>query len=237
VENFVDNVSTGRNRDRFRVKKKILLILAKHPTPGFCKTRLTPPLSPQEGARLQDAMVRDISFMTTHLRDTGTILFHTPAEQGDYFRGVFPEATLLPQVGEDLGKRLEQAFRYAFETGGEQVIAIGTDSPSLPSGLIEEGFRLLDRPEGTMVIGPAEDGGYWCIGMNRLLPPLFHDIPWGSERVFPLTVERAARLRIPVHLLPVRPDIDTMDDLLRYHPEGEFGHETYRCLQSLKRVS
>ncbi|GAB4302716.1 MAG: hypothetical protein Fur0034_17830 [Desulfuromonadia bacterium] len=128
---------------------------------------------------------------------------------------------------------MRRGFCHAFQMGGERVIAIGTDSPDITPQLVKEGFTLLDTAERRLVIGPAEDGGYWLIGMNQYTPQIFRDISWGSEQVFRETMEVAVRHGIEVEHLPPRGDIDTISDLLRYEPDGEFGRLTFALSRSM----
>lgn len=217
---------TLRHAERFHVKKKILLVMARHPTPGHCKTRLSPPLTPEEGAAVQDAMIRDLARMTKELTDTMIHVRHTPPDSSAYFTLHFPHARLFSQEGSDLGERLSHAFREAFRNEGALVCAVGTDSPQITPDQIREAFDRIDVPPPSVVIGPARDGGYWLIGMNRFTPELFREIPWGEGTVLSTTLRRAEEMDLPVFLLAQMGDMDTAADLFRYEPAGAYGVET-----------
>jgi rSAM/selenodomain-associated transferase 1 len=121
------------------------------------------------------------------------------------------EMELRPQADGDLGRKMDQAFREAFEDGADAVCLVGTDAPGVDRALVERAFRALE--EHDVVIGPTEDGGYYLLGLNGPRPELFRDIPWSTDRVLALTRERILRAGLDLHLLPVLPDVDTLADL------------------------
>jgi hypothetical protein len=152
------------------------------------------------------------------------VVAYTPAEARESFwkltRGSF---RLVPQEGADLGARLENTFRILFGQGYHRVAAVSTDSPDLPPAILRDAFRRLERCP--VVMGPCPDGGYYLIGMSRLVPELFRDMPWSTEQVVPETAERARRLGLEVARLPEWCDVDTAADLARLVRESgrEYG--------------
>ena len=116
---------------------------------------------------------------------------------------------MIPQADADLGERLKQFFTQARQHGFARIVAIGTDSPTLPVAWVEQAFALLENHE--VVIGPALDGGYYLIGASKELP-LFEAIPWSSSRVLAATVERLQTGDARLALLPPWYDVDTVDD-------------------------
>lgn len=119
----------------------------------------------------------------------------------------------LPQQGNDLGQRMENAFDRIFQKGFRQVLLLGTDLPDLPGSIIDEAFESLYKNDA--VIGPAVDGGYYLIGFNlhSFLPEVFDKMPWGSDSVFQKTVTVLGSNRSRIHVLPPWHDIDTYQDL------------------------
>ena len=122
---------------------------------------------------------------------------------------------VVGQRGASLGERMSHAFQDAFDLGYESVAIVGSDLPDLPARLVLDTFRALDRHRDAVVLGPAPDGGYYLIGMNRLQKPLFDEIEWGTGRVLEQTLEAARRTGVRVTLLDAWSDVDTEDDLHR----------------------
>ena len=193
-----------------------LIIFAKLPVPGAVKTRLTPPLAPQQAAQLYGCMLRDIVAKAARLSELDHYLYYEEEAGADtYFAGLGEGMTCLPQQGEGLGERMEEAFSRAFAAGYRSVAIIGTDSPDLPHRYIEMAYQRLRERDDGVVFGPSEDGGYYLLAMNRLHPELFRDIPWSSEDVLRKSLENAAAEEIQVDLLPRWYDVDTAEDLAR----------------------
>lgn len=193
-----------------------LLIFAKWPQTGRVKTRLSPPLSLDEATALYRCMLQDTIDATRNLPGVKRMLFF--AAEGDRtadFRGVAPDAAIFRQQGDDLGERLVNAFGTAFGAGCRSALAIGTDSPHMPSERISTALSLLHEEGADAVFGPSEDGGYYLVGMKKMQRELFRDIPWSSRGVLEASLSRAASLGLRVSLLPAGFDLDTVDDLKR----------------------
>lgn len=196
--------------------KKALLIFAKRPLPGKVKTRLVPPLSPEEAAELYRCMLGDVMAMAANFPDLSLHLFYEDmGEAREYFAGIAPGIVSFPQQGKDLGERMAEAFRLVFAMGHGAAVIIGTDAPDLPPDYIEEAFRRLENGKSMAVFGPCEDGGYYLLGIAQLHPALFRDLPWSSATVLRESLKRAAEAGIEVSLLPMWHDVDTAADLER----------------------
>src|SRR5205085_7646975 len=117
---------------------------------------------------------------------------------------------LEPQTDGDLGKRLAHFFERQVAQGADAVLAIGSDSPTLPIAFIEQAFHLLQTHD--VVLGPAQDGGYYLLGCGRRLPPVFDGISWGTADVLSGTVRRLTNPDWRLALLPPWYDVDTLDD-------------------------
>ncbi|MBI5777356.1 MAG: TIGR04282 family arsenosugar biosynthesis glycosyltransferase, partial [Nitrospirae bacterium] len=128
---------------------------------------------------------------------------------------------LIAQTGDDLGARMARAFADVFALGYRQVLVVGTDLPTLPGSAFGEAVTVLATHD--VVLGPALDGGYYLIGLRKPSPELFAGIPWSTDQVLPLTQQKAAALGLSIALLPVRRDIDTIDDLMAVIEEFEIG--------------
>lgn len=195
-----------------------LIVFAKAPIPGQVKTRLCPPLTPDEAATLHGSFVID-TLERTKLTATQLKL------QFDRYLACAPSSThvffkimeerhgvkVIDQVGDDLGARMNQAFDVLFKKGYRQVLIIGTDVPTLPLDYFKQTLTLLDSHD--LVLGPALDGGYYLIGLKRMAPELFADIPWSTDHVLKRTQENAVTLGLKAALLEPWRDVDRVEDL------------------------
>ena len=195
-----------------------LVIFAKAPVPGQVKTRLCPPLTPDEAATLHGTFVLDslertkvaiakwrlpIDRYVACAPSSSLVFFKILEERHD--------VRLLDQVGEDLGQRMGRVFTELFGRGYERVGIVGTDVPTLPLSEYQRAFSLLDAHD--VVLGPATDGGYYFIGLKRLVPELFIGIPWSTCNVFAATKQKATGLNLTVGLLTEWRDVDVAEDL------------------------
>jgi rSAM/selenodomain-associated transferase 1 len=198
----------------------LLIIMAKQPSPGAVKTRLSPPLRLHDSLALYSAFLRDtISLVDATCGLAGNItpaIAYTPADAEGYFRALAPDRfVLLPQIGADLGERLRNLPAQAGELGYSPVAMISSDSPTLPASVVVQCFTELRRSEVDAVLGPCDDGGYYLIGMKRPQPALFAGIDWSTRRVTSQTLRAADAEGLRMSLLPTWPDVDTADDLRR----------------------
>ncbi|MGZ8385884.1 MAG: TIGR04282 family arsenosugar biosynthesis glycosyltransferase [Nitrospira sp.] len=195
-----------------------LVVFAKAPIPGQVKTRLCPPLTPDEAATLHGSFVLD----TLERTKAAVATLKVPI---DRYLACAPSAThiffkimeerqgvkLIDQVGDDLGARMNQAFQTLFSQRYRHVVLIGTDVPTLPLDHVKQALTALENHD--LVLGPALDGGYYLIGLKRMAPKLFTDIPWATDQVLRLTQGKAATIGLAVSLIHPWRDVDTLADL------------------------
>lgn len=195
-----------------------LIIFAKAPAPGQVKTRLCPPLTPDEAATLHGSFVLDTLERTKIAVTRLTLpidryLACAPSSTLAFFK-IMEErqgVKLIDQEGDDLGARMSQAFATMFARSYQRVLIVGTDVPSLPLDHYRQALALLEQHD--LVLGPALDGGYYLIGLNKPAPTLFENIPWSTGQVLALTRKKADNLGLSQALLPEWRDIDTIDDV------------------------
>lgn len=196
-----------------------LAIMTKAPRRGRVKTRLTPPLTPEEAAQLSSCFLRDTAAAVTMGAREGSaqaIAVYTPLGSETEFREILPaEVGLVAQRGEALGERLIFATEDLFALGFQAICLINSDSPTVPPQLFSHAVRILSTQEDSVVLGPSEDGGYYLIGFNRLHRALFENIQWSTSRVLQQTQEKAQERGLPVHLLPTWYDVDDATTLRR----------------------
>ena len=191
-----------------------LFVMAKDPRAGQVKTRLCPPLTPDTAARLYRCFLDDVLDLVADLPGIDPVVAYTPADaHAELFRLAAGRFLLIAQHGADLGERLENTFRALFERGYDRVAAVSTDSPDLPRKYLEEAFDRLQQVP--VVLGPCPDGGYYLIGLSRLVPELFRAMPWSTDQVCPETVRRVQALRLAHSSLSEWDDVDTAEDLDR----------------------
>ena len=184
-----------------------ILVIAKRPLPGRVKTRLTPPYTPEQAAGLARAA----------LRDTLTAVSRTPARRrvvaldgppGPYVPFGFDA---VRQRGDGLDERLAHAFDDAHARCPAPVLLIGMDTPQVTPSLLTAAVRALDASDA--VIGPAEDGGFWLLGLRRPEPALLRGVPMSSPGTGAAQHERLLRAGLRVFVAPALRDVDTAPDV------------------------
>ena len=190
-----------------------LIIFAREPHVGTVKTRLARDLRSHRAATdLYAAMLGDVLASAATMDDTRLLLFWA-LKNGAVPAFSLPRLEMFDQQGEDLGERMANAFDRAFASGCETCCIIGSDSPDLPTDYIRQAFGFLERDEAEAVFGPAEDGGYYLLGLRRVPQQLFEEIAWSSPEVLRTSLERARLCGLRTALLPLWRDIDTVEDL------------------------
>jgi len=211
-----------------------LIIFARQPLPGTVKTRLAGELGDRAAAGLYSAMLEDVLERAAGLEDTRLLVFWA-REQGALLAcPAFHRLEMFGQSGATLGERMANAFETAFENGIQDCCIIGSDSPDLPLEYISKAFDELERERADVTFGPAEDGGYYLVGMRRVWRRLFEDVAWGGPRVLETSLERARELDLRTCLLPPWYDLDRVADLRRL--AGAPGRDAPRTRAMLRRV-
>lgn len=223
--------------------KEALVLMAKAPLAGQVKTRLIGALSAEDAADLYAAFLSDTFAVMEEVADeretVRLVLCYTPAGEEEAFEKVEREGSLmLAQRGDSLGERLEHCFTALFEHGFDSVVIIGGDSPTLPVENLLTAFESL-TDEDEIVIGPAEDDGYYLIGMRKLHPRVLEDIPWSTNEVLAVTRRRIQEAKLNLIELPVCYDVDTPEALQRLRQElkeqKELARYTRRCLKEIAK--
>ena len=196
----------------------MLLIFVKYPEPGKVKTRLAENIGSENAATLYREMAESIVNELSKLTDYKKIIFFDPPQRkNDIMRWLkFSGFSFMPQEGKSLGERMSNAFNHAFSVGAaKKVVIVGTDCPQVTTQTIVKAFDKLETSE--VVIGPSYDGGYYLLGLKRLIPEVFHDIDWSTNLVFGQTMKKLRNCGIRPECLEMLRDLDTVEDL----SEGE----------------
>ncbi|MCA1615848.1 MAG: TIGR04282 family arsenosugar biosynthesis glycosyltransferase [Acidobacteria bacterium] len=198
-----------------------LAMMIKAPRAGASKTRLVPPLTPEEAASLSVCFLSDTAeniaaACAASEGGASGVAVYTPVGAESAFDGLLPAGfALLAQRGDTFGARLANAADDLLAAGFDSACLIDSDSPTLPTGALASAVAELARPGDRVVLGPADDGGYYLIGLKGARRRVFEDIDWSTERVLAQTIERAAECGLGVGLLPAWYDVDDAATLAR----------------------
>ena len=193
--------------------RRALLIVGKAPEPGQTKTRLVPPLTPDEATELYRGFLLDCVGLGLDLGWERVSVVH-PAGSGQVLAELLPpRVTLVEQSGHGLRDALSSAFDRHFAEGFDRVVLIGSDNPTLPLEPICSACRTLDDHD--LSIGPTIDGGWYLIGMRAAQLGVFENIDWSTPRVFAQTLARAHQLGLRVRAVQEWYDVDEPPDLER----------------------
>ncbi len=195
-----------------------LAVMTKAPRAGQVKTRLVPPLSPEEAAQLNVCFLRDTGAAITRACGTTArgVGVYTPIGAEAAYIDILPGGfDLLPQRSGGFGERLAFATEDLFQCGFASVCLIDSDSPTVSADVYAKAVELLSNAGDRVVLGPSDDGGYYLIGMKRNHPQLFERVDWSTERVLEQTKQRASELGLEISLLPTGYDVDDATTLRR----------------------
>jgi len=194
-----------------------IAVMAKASIAGRTKTRLVPPLTYEEAAQCNTAFLRDIADNILAASAEASIagyIAYGPAHARPFFQENLPrEIALIEACYPTLGECLDYTIAQLLECGHRLAVVLNSDSPTLPTSLLVETAQVLAQPGDRAVFGPALDGGYYLLGLKAQHHRLFEDIAWSTERVAQQTLERAAELDLPVHILPTWYDVDDIAGL------------------------
>ncbi len=195
---------------------RALIVAAKEPLPGKTKTRLTPPLSPEQAAALSRSFLFDTLDLMSQVLGVQPVIAYTPPEAESHFRTIAPPGfRLSPQIGSDLGARLDNVLRIHLHGGYTRAVVIASDSPSLPAAYLAQAFQALDDSTVDAVFGPCDDGGYYLVGLKAPCAALFRGMTMSTPSVLAESLERARAQSLRTACLPPWYDVDTLQDLAR----------------------
>jgi len=192
-------------------------IFAKYWEPGRVKTRLAAAIGDEAASSLHRRFV-----LTLLSRFEGVghrrVLAYTPPERRAEFESLVADSWhLATQADGDLGQRMQHYFADAFRCGANRVVLIGSDSPNLPIDFVNDAFQQLDT--SPVVLGPADDGGYYLVGAAGGVPPIFRGVQWSSSQVWSQTVRLLRDVGCPYGALPAWYDVDDLPGLQRMYRE------------------
>ncbi|MCY7293150.1 MAG: TIGR04282 family arsenosugar biosynthesis glycosyltransferase [Ferruginibacter sp.] len=189
--------------------EKALIIFARKPIVGKVKTRLAKSIGEDKALQVYIKLLEHTRAVANHLT-WNKLVFLTEPIGDDFWNGFICEQ----QQGNLLGEKMKFAFEELFNKGYKQCVIIGSDCPGLTKEIVEEAF--LDLLENDVAIGPAVDGGYYLLGMNKIILPLFNNKDWGTDSVFKQTITDIENLQLTYKILSVLNDVDEEKDV----PDG-----------------
>ncbi|MGB7394076.1 MAG: TIGR04282 family arsenosugar biosynthesis glycosyltransferase [Pricia sp.] len=185
----------------------LLLIFTRNPELGKCKTRLAATVGDETALDIYNFLLDHTVSITKNLNTAKQVWYSEEIWDDDIWDEVFYDKKL--QNGANLGIRMANAFQDGFASGYERIVIIGSDMFDLSQGDLENAFEQLK--DNDFVIGPAQDGGYYLLGMKIFKPELFRDKPWGQETVLKDTLND---LKNEKHMvLDERNDVDVYEDI------------------------
>jgi rSAM/selenodomain-associated transferase 1 len=190
----------------------VVAILTRAPASGG-KSRLFRALGRDPDPALLAALLLDTIDAAAAPGITRVIVVEPP-EACEDVQALVPGITVLPQRGGTLGARMRAAMQTLFDCGARAVALIGSDLPDLQRRMVTETFAALELDRTALVLGPADDGGYYLVAATTL-PDVFDGIEWGGERVLVQTIAQAEQRGVRVHLLEPLSDVDTVANLSR----------------------
>jgi uncharacterized protein len=204
-----------------------IAFMAKASAPGRAKTRLVPPLTFDEAAALNTAFLQDVADnlllaarrAAPHAGIAGYAAYGPPGSE-EFFDRTLPAAIGLIEAWlPNFGDCLLRTIAAILARGHGSAVVLNSDSPTLPTALLNETAALLARPGERAVLGPSSDGGYYLLGLKTAHRRMFEDIAWSTERVAEQTLARAREINLDIHVLPAWYDVDDVESLRRLHAE------------------
>ena len=189
------------------MSEKLLIIFVKNILLGKVKTRLAKTIGKPAAFEVYKHLVEITERETSRMKSCDVHIYFSDVIIDDKW----PNQKKFIQQGIDLGERMQNAFKNGFELGYQNIIGIGSDLPDLNAEIINHGFEKLN--ENDTVFGPAEDGGYYLIGMNKLLRFVFENKQWSTNDLLFVTKNELQEANYSIAELTTLNDIDTLDDL------------------------
>jgi hypothetical protein len=207
------DISTRKLRGKVRrPSSERVIIMTRLPVAGKVKTRLIPALGARGAMQLHRILLQHTILCALALGPQVDVEVCVEGADSSSHMDL-PEAGIIytHQRGRDLGERMYNAFRKAFREGCERAVLVGSDIPGLRPHILMGALEKLR--ENDVVIGPAQDGGYYLIGLNEPEAEIFHGVPWGTEAVLKKTLEILQRSGLVFFLVETLRDVDRPEDL------------------------
>ena len=189
------------------MSKNLVLIFTRNPELGKVKTRLAKAIGDEAALEIYKFLLKHTQKVTQHEPFDKAVYYSVEIRDNDLWdENIYQKFT---QKGNELGERMQNAFEQAFKNHYQKVVIIGSDLYDLKASHIHAAFKQLDAND--VVIGPAEDGGYYLLGLKKTCPKIFKHKTWGTSSVLQDTLQDLEN--VSVHLLETLNDIDVFEDI------------------------
>lgn len=189
------------------MKKQLLIVFVKNSILGKVKTRLAKTIGDQNALAIYKELLAITENAIASINCDKVIYFSDAIEKEDW-----QNCSKNVQFGVDLGAKMKNAFLDGFNSEYESILLIGSDLPEISKTIIENGFNELEKNE--VVFGPAQDGGYYLIGMTKIYNSIFESKPWSQPNLLNITLNELNQNNTDFSLLETLNDIDTYEDLI-----------------------
>lgn len=188
--------------------KNLLIVFVKNIVSGKVKTRLAQTIGNENALLIYKELLQITEKATQQLQNCAVQVYFSESIEENQWKN----CEKFIQQGNDLGEKMQNAFNNGFNSGYEKILLIGSDLPDISASIIEQGFDELTNND--IVFGPAEDGGYYLVGMKKLQTNIFQNKPWSNAKLLSLTLKELSNHKL--QLLPFLNDIDVYEDLIKY---------------------
>ncbi len=197
------------------MSKKTLIVFTRYPELGKTKTRLIRAIGAKKATNLQRKMTEETLKKVEKITENINIqIYYTGGNLSLMEDWLGKKWSFVEQIQADLGQKMYGALEANYNQQKKPVIIIGIDCPFLDTNILQEALTAIDHND--MVIGKAEDGGYYLIGLKQPIKELFTGISWSTDQVYSQTIKIAYQFNLSVYNLPILRDIDRPEDLAFY---------------------
>jgi rSAM/selenodomain-associated transferase 1 len=188
-------------------QNNLLIIFTRNPVLGQCKTRLAASVGDETALAIYKFLLKHTAEVTQDLQPDKEVHYSDTIGEDDMWDPELYRKKM--QWGANLGERMYNAIKAGFESGYQRVVLIGSDLYDLSTADLERAFEALGKHK--VVLGPAQDGGYYLLGMKKLIPAVFKNKKWGTDTVLKDTLADLDKTK--VKLLETKNDVDVLDDI------------------------
>ncbi|WP_308990923.1 TIGR04282 family arsenosugar biosynthesis glycosyltransferase [Mariniflexile litorale] len=194
----------------FPTSKNALIIFTRNPELGKCKTRLAKSIGDESALYIYKSLLQHTAHVSKEIPVDRFVFYSNSIQKNDIWDATVFRKKL--QQGDDLGSKMENAFLELFQMGYEKIIIIGSDLLDLKKETINNAFDALKKHK--VVIGPAEDGGYYLLGLSNMYHFIFNNKSWSEPKLLEETLTDLEENNILFTTLETLNDIDTYEDLI-----------------------
>lgn len=189
------------------MNKKLLIVFVKNKKIGQVKTRLAKTIGNEAALKVYEELINITKIEVSKLDCDKAVFFSEYEEEG------WENFKKFIQKGEDLGEKMKNAFVEGFNQKYDSIVLIGSDLPDISNEIMEEAFVKLEQED--FVFGPAQDGGYYLIGLNKINENVFKNKPWSQSNLLEITLKELEENKVSFTLLKTFNDIDEYEDLVQ----------------------